>query len=78
MVCGSDKFVQAHHLLPKERFAKLQFEPMNGLSLCARHHKFGKFSFHLNPLWAAVWLKYNRFTQWEWAVNTLDTHPEKP
>lgn len=50
-VCGKeDKLLNAHHLLPKERYPSLKYDVLNGISLCVRHHKFGKCSPHLDPI----------------------------
>jgi hypothetical protein len=66
-VCGSDRFIQAHHILPKERFPEYALEPDNGIALCPSHHKFGSFSFHRNPIWSALWLIANRTDLWNTA-----------
>ncbi len=71
-VCGQTKFIQAHHLLPKERYPEYQFEPYNGVSLCPSHHKWGKLSAHRNPLWFAWWLCENRQGQYNWAMERIE------
>lgn len=67
-VCGSTRFVQAHHIIPKERFPAYALEPDNGIALCAKHHKFGSLSFHRNPVWSVLWLAEHRPDLWKVAV----------
>lgn len=70
-ICKSSKMVQAHHILPKERYPEFQFEPINGLSLCCICHKFGKLSAHRNALFFAKWLMQNRPEQYKWAIENM-------
>jgi len=50
---------QAHHILPRQ-FIDYRWDINNGITLCYYHHKVGKFSPHLNPMWFDYWLyKYN-------------------
>src|SRR4051812_12128 len=70
-VCQSSSYIQAHHLIPKERFPLVQYELSNGLSLCARCHKFGAWSFHRNPIWSVVWLQKFRPDTFRWVVEKL-------
>ena len=65
-VCQRTDHLQAHHLLFKERYPEYSLEPMNGLCLCPKCHRFGKYSFHKNPMWSMVWLRDNRPVQYEW------------
>lgn len=51
IVCGETKLPNCHHIVPKEMFSILRYDPINGVVLCPSHHKFGKFSAHKNPLW---------------------------
>lgn len=67
-VCGNSENIQAHHILPKERYPEFKLEPLNGIALCPLHHKFGKYSFHRNPLWSMVWLSRNMKYRYKWAV----------
>jgi len=48
--CPEIKRINAHHIVPKE-FKELRWDRLNGIALCPKHHKFGKFSAHRNPLW---------------------------
>ena len=70
IVCHATGRLNAHHLIPKERFQAVMFELNNGISLCASCHKFGAYSFHRHMIWAAEWLKNNRPDQYQWAVET--------
>jgi hypothetical protein len=51
IVCGATILPNCHHIVPKEMFSLLRYDPINGVVLCPSHHKFGKFSAHKNPLW---------------------------
>src|SRR3990167_3454888 len=59
-ICEAVISLDAHHLLPKETYPEYKFELMNGICLCKKHHKFGKFSAHKNGMWFAEWLRLNR------------------
>ena len=61
-VCGSGRYCQAHHLIPREMYSH-RHVVMNGVLLCASHHKY---SFELSPHKAPV-----EFFKW-----MLDTHPD--
>lgn len=67
-VCGSTKNLNAHHLLPKERYPEFKFKRINGLALCPNHHKFGRYSAHRNPIWFALWLEFERPKQYQWVL----------
>lgn len=66
-VCGAKEHIDAHHILQKEYWPEQKFELKNGLALCKRCHKFSKFSFHKNVIWASEWLKENRPAKFMWA-----------
>ena len=70
-VCGSMENLDSHHLLPKERWPEYKFELMNGICVCKKCHKFGKFSFHKNPIWSSEWLKSNHPKLFNWVMNTM-------
>lgn len=59
--------LDAHHILFKERYPEFQTEPLNGICLCTKCHRFHKFSFHKNPIWSTMWLRRNRPELYEWA-----------
>lgn len=70
-VCGSKKFLNAHHILSKERYGHLMFCIENGVVLCSNCHKYGVRSFHGNGVWATLWLQKYRPAQFAWAVKQL-------
>src|ERR1700744_1256469 len=55
VVCGATEHLNAHPLLPKERYPQLKLKVINGVCLCPTHHKFGRYSAHRNPIWFADW-----------------------
>lgn len=72
--CGKKvegKNCHAHHILPKQ-IKGLRWDVNNGITLCYRHHKVGKFSAHMNAIWFAFWLKTNRSTQFKYIINKLE------
>lgn len=71
IICGSDKYLNAHHLLPKEYFHQYELDPMNGVAVCSFHHKWSPFSCHKNPIWFSEWLRTNRPEQYDLAVKRL-------
>ena len=48
--CLKDKYIQAHHIIPREIKA-FRYSFLNGIALCPFHHKLGIESAHRNPLW---------------------------
>lgn len=77
-VCGAKGNLQAHHILPKERYPEFKFELMNGISLCPICHKFGKHSAHRNPLWFILFLKRHASDRYNWAKEHMGTNPLRP
>lgn len=73
VVCGSDKYVQAHHLLPKERYPELKLDLRNGIPLCAKHHRFGKFSAHRNGFWFTKMIESRFPTVYRWVMENMGT-----
>jgi len=71
-VCGRTEHLNAHHLIPKENFKDFQLEVNNGLALCPKCHKFGAFSFHKHPMWAARWLAMNKPEQYAWIMERIE------
>lgn len=67
-VCGRLQFLDAHHLIPKERFPEFQLERENGICLCKLHHKFGAYSFHRHPFWSVWWLQQHKPEQYQWVI----------
>ncbi len=70
-VCGAEKIINVHHILPKERYPEFKYEFLNGIVLCVKCHKFGKYSAHKNGMWFAKWLKQNRPLRYKWAMENL-------
>ncbi len=55
IICRSKENLHAHHIIPRE-FKETRHLLINGVCLCAKHHKFGKvkggvFSAHGNSFW---------------------------
>lgn len=75
MICGRTDFLQAHHILPKEYYHEFQFVVINGVCLCPKCHKFGKWSAHKNPVWFTEWLRKNRPEQYQWVIDHMGTPP---
>lgn len=63
--------LDAHHLLPKERYQEYRCVRINGICLCPTHHKYGKYSAHRNPIWFALWLQINRPHQYQWCLDHM-------
>lgn len=51
-ICGSSEFLNAHHIVPKEKKDNaLKYDLQNAIVLCPRHHKYSyDLSPHKNPL----------------------------
>lgn len=45
-LCGSAEHLQAHHILPRHGWKDYRLDLDNGISLCAKCHRFGKWSVH--------------------------------
>lgn len=59
-ICGATKYVQAHHIIPKE-VKEFRWKLVNGISLCAKHHKYSfEISAHRNSFAFILWLMKNR------------------
>lgn len=60
-ICGKenskDAPLNAHHIMPRQMFSGLRFDPQNGISLCPKCHKMGKWSAHKGGIWFAEWLR---------------------
>ena len=59
-VCGRPNSpeapLNAHHIMPRQYFSGLRFDTHNGVCLCPKCHKMGKFSAHKGGIWFADWL----------------------
>ena len=50
VICPAERYIHAHHIIPKE-IKEFRHDLDNGISLCAKHHKFNyEISAHKNPL----------------------------
>ena len=51
-ICGSTEYLNAHHLIPKEKKdSALRYDLQNAIVLCPRHHKYSyDLSPHKNPI----------------------------
>jgi len=64
VVCGSEKYLNAHHLISRKVF-KYRWKIENGISLCPLHHNFSvELSAHTAPWKFEDWLKENRPEQY--------------
>jgi|SRR3990167_3365042 len=66
VICQTTKYIHTHHLFPKEAkmYHYLRFDIDNGITLCARHHKYSyQISPHKNPMIFVGWLIHNRNEQ---------------
>lgn len=70
VICGSSIRVNCHHIIPKE-FHETRYEGVNGITLCPKHHKFGKFSAHKNGLWFIDWLLGNQPNRYEYLTTQI-------
>ena len=75
-VCGEPDSkahpLNAHHIMPRQNFSGLRFDPMNGVALCPKCHKFGKFSAHKGGIWFGSWLSANRFDRYKHCMELVD------
>ena len=56
-MCGSDKSLNAHHILPKRGYVETRLDITNGITLCPSCHRLGKNAAHQNCLFFSVWLR---------------------
>lgn len=71
LICGTDKFLHAHHLIPREHKTTRHLY-LNGVSVCAKHHKYSyDRSFHKNAPMALLILKQKKPEQYSWLNDTL-------
>jgi len=54
--CGKEKYLNAHHIIPRD-VKGFRFMEINGMALCPAHHKWGLKSAHKNPLWFFIKLE---------------------
>jgi 5-methylcytosine-specific restriction endonuclease McrA len=71
-ICGAVKFLNAHHILPKEYYKEHMYDLKNGITLCAgKCHRFGKYSAHKNSIFFAKWLQENKPEIYQWILKRL-------
>lgn len=70
-VCGTIYKLQAHHILPRAKYPEFELEMENGITLCAKNHKYDKLSAHGNPIWFADWLHEHKPDQHKWALDKI-------
>jgi hypothetical protein len=63
-ICGKTERLNAHHIIPRE-FKRYRHSITNGIALCPKCHKFGKFSAHKNPIWFAALFKQRHPDEFE-------------
>lgn len=69
VICGDDKYLNAHHLVSRKVF-KYRWKIDNGISLCPLHHNFSvELSAHTAPWGLENWLKENRPEQYKTHLN---------
>lgn len=75
-ICGEpdskEHPLNAHHIMPRQNFSALRFDPINGIALCPKCHKFGKFSAHKGGIWFADWLYKNEKPRYVYLINEID------
>lgn len=65
-----DGKLDVHHIIPKQ-FKEVRYDVQNGIVLCFRHHKMGRFSVHQNAVFFSVWLRVNRRQQYAYVLTKL-------
>ncbi|MAH51086.1 hypothetical protein CMI37_35040 [Candidatus Pacearchaeota archaeon] len=68
------KGLNAHHIIPRN-FIKYAYSLKNGLTLCAGCHTLAKYSAHKHPLWFTNWLKINKRTLYNTAMERINENP---
>lgn len=61
--------LNAHHIMPRQNFSGLRFNPINGIALCPKCHKFGKYSAHKGGIWFSEWLRMNDEKAYEFCLS---------
>jgi len=76
IVCGSGEYLQAHHLV--DRWVRpLRHNPLNGVPLCPKHHKWWlKISGHKGPFGLAWLLQKSYPEQWLWVMSQFERWDE--
>jgi predicted restriction endonuclease len=62
--CGATRYLNSHHIFGRRNYA-VRWEINNGVSLCAKHHKFSnQFSAHETPTRFKDWIIEKRGQEW--------------
>lgn len=56
-ICGDVENLNSHHIEPRTSNAVLRWEPLNGISLCVTHHKYGKDAAHKSTIFFYEFLR---------------------
>lgn len=59
-ICGKTLNLDVHHILDWTFWPEFQYDDRNLITLCKKHHKFGRFSAHKHPVWFSNWLMIHR------------------
>lgn len=74
-ICGKRERANAHHIIPRT-FKDTRWDFKNGILLCPKHHKLGKYSAHKHPLWFVTWLANSDWDKFNYLLNKLDDEYE--
>lgn len=80
-MCGlpeAEGQLHAHHALPKERYQWLRYAPINGVCLCVKCHKVGRYAAHRNAVWFAMWLQEHRPNTYAWVLKHMHDEERTP
>lgn len=56
-VCGAKESLNSHHIEPRTANAVLRWDPLDGISLCVTHHKYGKDAAHKSSIFFYEFIK---------------------
>lgn len=66
-ICGSNKFLNVHHLLSRQGYPEFLYENNNLIVLCCSCHQFNrKCSAHKQSIPFLIWLMNNQVEKWIW------------
>lgn len=71
-VCGKIDTLNSHHIVGR-RNRMIRWDVKNGVCACVSHHKFGRESFHEDPLWAKEWLEDKRWEDYAYLYQVKNT-----
>jgi hypothetical protein len=63
------EFLQAHHIEDYKANVAFRFDPRAGISVCPRHHKFGRMAAHRSFLTVYVYMTQNRKEDFDYLVS---------